>query len=267
MGDKTSYDCSTEPYAVSLRRFAASPFLDKSERPIWLQLYDRLKSWIKHEDMSAGTQLPGENRLAADFGVNRITLRHALAHLQREGYLSARKGSGLFVRHRPTRYRVSADKGFLSNIEDDASLYSVRTIELLRQRAPPEIAARLGLPKSTRVIRVDRVRLRDSQPIYRTLKYFPAARFPNFEEVYAETVSVQAVFRMHGILKFRRTSTQVSGGFATSEEASALDLTPSTPVLRTVSSNADKVGTIIEYSFGTWPLTMIELVFSDGRER
>lgn len=231
MSDKVSYDRSTEPFAVSLRRFAASPFLDKSEQPIWLQLYDRLKRWIEHEDMGAGTQLPGEHRLAAGFGVNRITLRRALAHLQQEGYLSARKGSGLYVRQRPTRYRVSADKGFLSNIEDDASIYSVRTIELLRQRAPPEIAAELELPKKARVIRIDRVRLRDSQPIYRTLKYFPAARFPNFEDVYAETVSVQAVFKAHGVLKFRRTSTQVSGGFATSDEASALDLTLGTPVL------------------------------------
>ena len=58
----------------------------------------------RHLDAEGGLVLPGivdlhgEYKMAAIFGVNRATVRNALTHLQREGFLHARKGVGIFVR-------------------------------------------------------------------------------------------------------------------------------------------------------------------------
>jgi DNA-binding FadR family transcriptional regulator len=45
-----------------------------------------------------GTRLPTERRLAADLGVSRSAVRHALAVLQAEGHISREVGRGTFLR-------------------------------------------------------------------------------------------------------------------------------------------------------------------------
>lgn len=244
-----------------LEEISATPLGEKSERAIWLQIYDRMRASVEDGQIGFGAQLPGEHQIADAFGVNRITLRRALARLQDEGYLVARKGVGIFVRPRPTRYTVASDQGFLASVDGAVADYSVRTLGIQREAATVMTADKLSISIGSEVIRLDRVRVWLNQPIYRTVKYFAAARFPQFEPAYAESQSVAAVFRAHGVAHFERVETRVSGGFATASDAEALDLTPKTPVLRTAASNVDPDGRPIEYSLGTWPLTTVELVF------
>jgi GntR family transcriptional regulator, transcriptional repressor for pyruvate dehydrogenase complex len=58
-----------------------------------------LRGRIHRGELSPGDRLPAERELAADLVVGRITLRGALARLQAEGYLEARRGAtgGNFV--------------------------------------------------------------------------------------------------------------------------------------------------------------------------
>ncbi len=244
-----------------LNSLSADPFVERSKRAIWLQIYDRFRRSIEAGDPGAGVQLPGEHQIAAALKVNRITLRRAWSRLQREGYLSARKGVGVFVRRQPTLYTVTENRGFLANVDGDPREFAVRTLSLGLTQPDPETADQLRIDPSATVVRLERMRLRLEQPIYRTEKVFPAARFPRFEEVYAPGSSVGAVFRAHGVERFTRSRTRVSGGFATGSEAADLDLTPTTPVLRTVATVVDENGIPIEHSRGCWPLTMVELIF------
>ena len=47
-----------------------------------------------------GTRLPTERQLAADLGVSRAAIRHAMAVLQAEGHVSREVGRGTFLRRR-----------------------------------------------------------------------------------------------------------------------------------------------------------------------
>ena len=49
-----------------------------------------------------GTRLPTERQLAADLGVSRAAIRHAMALLQAEGRVSREVGRGTFLRGRAT---------------------------------------------------------------------------------------------------------------------------------------------------------------------
>src|SRR5687767_6726808 len=49
-------------------------------------------------EIQAGTRLPPERALAERFGVNRVTVRGALARLEAEGLVDVRQGSGYTVR-------------------------------------------------------------------------------------------------------------------------------------------------------------------------
>lgn len=57
-----------------------------------------LKESILSGSLPAGTSLPPERTLAATLGVNRLTLRAAIAQLTAAGLISARHGSGNVVR-------------------------------------------------------------------------------------------------------------------------------------------------------------------------
>ncbi len=61
------------------------------------RIADDLRSGIARGDYTPGAALPGENDLMARYQVARMTVRQALAELQREGLAVARRGSGVYV--------------------------------------------------------------------------------------------------------------------------------------------------------------------------
>jgi phosphonate metabolism transcriptional regulator PhnF len=247
----------------ALARLAALPFAPRGDRPVWLQIADRLREACRKRLLHEGERLPGENRMAEAFGVTRVTLRRALGVLQQEGLLEARKGVGIFVRPVPLRYVVDHGSRFADGIAPGAAVVGVRTLALGRGPASAEEAAALDLASGTSVIRLDRLRLLDGAPVYRTHKVFPADLFPGFEDAYAMRESVRDTYAAHGLPRYRRAETRVSGGFADLAEAADLRLTPHTPVLRTVALNISPSGRTIEFNSGTWLLTAVELVLRD----
>jgi xanthine/CO dehydrogenase XdhC/CoxF family maturation factor len=61
------------------------------------RIADDLRSGIARGEYTPGGALPGENDLMARYKVARMTVRQALAELQREGLAVARRGSGVYV--------------------------------------------------------------------------------------------------------------------------------------------------------------------------
>jgi GntR family transcriptional regulator len=61
------------------------------------RIADDLRSGIRRGDYEPGHALPGETDLMARYKVARMTVRQALAELQREGLAVARRGSGVYV--------------------------------------------------------------------------------------------------------------------------------------------------------------------------
>lgn len=249
--------------AESLLLTLAAPTFDaRSLRPIWKQIADRLHAACADGRLGGDSRLPGENRMAEIFGVTRVTMRRALARLQQEGILQARKGVGIFVRPMPLRYRLDHGNRFADGLNLPGAEIGATTLALERGGATAEEAEALQLAPGAPVVRLVRLRQVNGAPVYLSRKTFPALALPEFETAYAPRTSVRDVFQSHGIATYRRVQTRVSGGFASDDEALALRLSPRMPVLRTVALNAAPDGRIIEYNLGTWPLTAVELVLT-----
>ena len=58
---------------------------------------EQIRNAILNEHYPPETRLPPERALSKQLGVNRLTLRAALAHLEAEGLLQPRHGQGVFV--------------------------------------------------------------------------------------------------------------------------------------------------------------------------
>lgn len=65
--------------------------------PVWLQLKNRLAFLIGSGEYSAGDQLPTVRALAIDLDISYNTVNRAYMDLEREGFISTRKGRGTFV--------------------------------------------------------------------------------------------------------------------------------------------------------------------------
>lgn len=66
---------------------------------LYRQIYHALKAEMANGHYPPGAQLPTETELMHRFGVSRVTVRHALAMLQREGLVVRIPAKGTFVRH------------------------------------------------------------------------------------------------------------------------------------------------------------------------
>ena len=62
------------------------------------QLREVLRAKIEEGEYPPGTAIPSENELAAAYGLNRRTVREAVALLVREGLLRSVAGKGVYVR-------------------------------------------------------------------------------------------------------------------------------------------------------------------------
>ncbi|HEY9212125.1 MAG TPA: phosphonate metabolism transcriptional regulator PhnF [Ancylobacter sp.] len=245
----------------SVSGFDGLVFRPRSDTPIWQQIYDYLIALIDSDWLQPGSQLPGEVHLAEKLGVTRITLRRALQQLQQEGHLTSRKGVGVFVRSLPSALVVRDGCRFAESLRADGKSVATETLFLDQEPADAEMAAQLRLPVASSVIRLRRVRSADGQPIYISTKVFPADLLPDFAVLYARRQSVTDAFIAHGIQKYRRVETRISGGFAAADEAQLLQLTPGTPVFRTSSINEDATGNRIEWARGCWLLTSVDFIF------
>jgi DNA-binding GntR family transcriptional regulator len=66
-------------------------------RPLWAQVAGDLRSDIRSGSLAPGARLPSENELAGQYGVSRVTIRHAIKTLSEEGLVEAVHGRGTFV--------------------------------------------------------------------------------------------------------------------------------------------------------------------------
>ena len=71
--------------------------IDKSIRPVYLQIYQQIKDDIISGNYPYNTKLPSKRLLADETETSTITIEHAYALLCDEGYVESRERSGFFV--------------------------------------------------------------------------------------------------------------------------------------------------------------------------
>ena len=122
---------------------------------------ERIVAEIRSGELAHGERLPGEHALASRFEVSRSTVRHALADLQRSGYIATQAGSGSFVTYdgRDIAPTESWSAAFAAHGLDS----SVRVLQFAVVH-DPALADELRL-ESDAFVAMDRVRLVTGHPV------------------------------------------------------------------------------------------------------
>ncbi|KGJ04410.1 phosphonate metabolism transcriptional regulator PhnF [Paracoccus sphaerophysae] len=219
--------------------------------PLWSSIADTLRGEIAEGLYRPGDKLPTEAELAARFGVNRHTVRHALAALAQDGTVHSRRGAGVFVTARPTDYALGRRVRFNQNVAASGRTPSRRITRLETRPASAREAEALRLPPAAEVHVIEGISLADGQPLASFRSVFPAYRFPGLLAAIERQQSITAALAECGVRDYTRAETRLTAKLADPVLALALQIPQGAPILRSTAVNIDAEGHPVEYGT-TW---------------
>lgn len=214
---------------------------------VWGAIAAALRGEIAGGARSPGDRLPTEAQLATRFGVNRHTVRRALAALVAEGLVRTRRGAGAFVAAAPTDYPLGARVRFRRSMEAAGRVPGKRVLSAETRPAATAEAETLRLEAGEAVHVTDGIALADGAPVALFHSIYPAAWLPGLPAALVEHGSVTRALAACGVADYVRVSTRISAGAATPVEAGHLHVTAGTPLLISEAVNADLDGMPVEY--------------------
>jgi len=206
---------------------------------VWRQIAERLRTEISLDVWKTDERLPSEADLALRFGVNRHTVRRAVASLAEDGILRANQGRGTFVAQKPISYPIAARTRFSEIVSAQAREPGGKLIAHMIEPADAGVAEKLGLAVGTPLLRLDSVRSVDSVPVASGANWYEAARFPTLAEAFARTGKITDALRENGLADYRRRETTVSAAAAGAIDAALLDVAVGDPLLILEAVNDD----------------------------
>lgn len=233
--------------------------------PIWKSIALSLTSDIAEGRYSMGDRLPTEAQLSATFGVNRHTVRRALASLSEQGLVHARRGAGVFVATRPTDYPLGKRVRFHRNIRAGGQTPTKSVLAVTTRMADTREAEALALESGAPVHVYDGLSLADNQPLALFQSLFPATRLPDLPQALSQTGSVTEALKSCGIPDYTRISTRITAKLANPTQALHLRIDTGAPVLRTEAINADPQGTPVEYGRTWFAGDLVTLTLEDDQ--
>lgn len=219
--------------------------------PLWKEIAATLRAEIARGHFPPGARLPTEADLSARFGVNRHTVRHALADLAAAGLVRSRRGAGVFVAASPTDYPLGRRVRFHQAVTAAGRIPSRSFTRLDTRPADAAEAEALALAPGDPVHVAEGVSRADGQPVAAFRSVFPADRLPGLPEALRDTASITAALAACGVPDYTRASTRLTAKAAKPMLALQLDLPEGAPVLRSVAVNLDASGRPVEYGI-TW---------------
>ncbi|MCR6107007.1 GntR family transcriptional regulator [Salipaludibacillus agaradhaerens] len=155
--------------------------IKSDQRPLYLQVIDRIKQDIEDGAYETGERLPSEFQLSKQLGVSRATLREALRMLEDESIIIRRHGVGTFINSKPL---------FSSGIEE---LFSVTDMIKRGNKEPGTNFLSSSIEKPSEddqrrfydeqmddMIVLERVRTADGEPVVYCLDKIPKHHLPDY---------------------------------------------------------------------------------------
>ncbi|MFE7111123.1 GntR family transcriptional regulator [Streptomyces sp. NPDC057575] len=225
------------------------------KQPKYRQIADALRAAIDAGEYRPGDRLPGENPLAAKYGVAAMTARQALNALKNEGLAESRKGAGFFIRSfTPIRSRRVARlsrerwRAGQSVFEADDNRALTTDSQVLGDVIPPAPIARvLQLPEGEMAFARSRRHIVEGRPVLLSTSYLP-------RDLVAGTAITQADTGAGGIyarlteqgsepVHFRE---EVAIRMPSADDSAGLNLPSDTPVIKICRTAFTADGQVVE---------------------
>jgi GntR family transcriptional regulator len=208
------------------------------------QVYRALLEMASH--LPTDSELPTERELGALLSVSRSTVRRALQELETEQRVYRVQGRGTFVAG-PKIDQVLELTGQFGDMRLHGMPLRWKLVDVNRLVADPDAAAKLAVAVGAEVVRIERLRLVDGDPIALEVLYVDAQRFddlmPDLDE---ENSFYQLLHRRYGI-DLATAEETIEVVVAGEREVALLGTDFGAPMLMLARRTLDTDGRPIEY--------------------
>ncbi|MDX3924284.1 MAG: GntR family transcriptional regulator [Shinella sp.] len=202
-----------------------------------------IRQAVQQGHLSAGDALPAERVLCEIFTVSRTTLRRALDFLEAAGVIDRRPGAGNFISP-----GVMAPKapltGFTQDMESRGMAPNSKVLGSRRALVSPDESFHLGLAPGSRVLRLERLRFADQQPVSLELSVLPVEAVP---VEYDGTTSLYSAMSEVGSRPVKMVQ-RYGATAATWEQAGHLAVSQGTPLLVIQRLGFSQTGRAVEFT-------------------
>lgn len=214
--------------------------------PIYIQIYDQIKSEIKQGIWKIGDRLPSERELAIKFNVSRMTLRQAIQNLADEGILERKIGSGTYVARKKVQEKMSGVTSFTEIMESQSRVPSSKTISYFLISPSSSEMEKLQLNKEDTILRMERIRYADDIPICFEVASIPQKIIDGYSKAEISESFYRTLEEKSGN-KIGAANQTITAVLASEKIAEYLELKRGDAVLRLRQVSYFKDGTPFEY--------------------
>src|SRR6201997_4354082 len=145
--------------------------------PAYKKIQNVIRKRIEGGHLKIGAAVDSERELARIHGVSLMTARHALAGLEREGIVERRRGAGTFVAAPKIHFNKLMSYTEHMSARGLTPRSRVLVAKVIDHDA--EVAARLALPATSPLVKIERLRETGDEPFALETCYLPAQQFAN----------------------------------------------------------------------------------------
>jgi GntR family transcriptional regulator len=206
------------------------PMSTNGQPPAYKRIQNVIRKQIESAQLKPGDSVASERELARTHDVSLMTARHALAGLEHEGLVERRRGAGTFV----AAPKIQFNK-LMSYTEHMSSRGLTPRSRVLVSRIvdqDPEIAARLGLPSNSALLKIERLRLTGDEPFALETCYLPAKEFSELAKASLGRNSLFATLEHDYGVQLAYADEEVNATAAESKIADLLGIPHGASVLR-----------------------------------
>lgn len=141
--------------------------------PRHTQISQWLRKQIEEGTFKVDEKLPSENQLCQKFDVSRVTVRKALQTLENDGLIYRSQGLGSFVSDNRSRHSFIQLTDFVEDMRRAGMEASSSVTRFEPVSATEKVASVLKVDSQSKVLRLDRLRMGDGQPIALDFTWLP----------------------------------------------------------------------------------------------
>jgi GntR family transcriptional regulator len=210
--------------------------------------YYRLKRHLLEmtQTMPPGTPVPPERTLALDFDTSRTTVRQALAELVVEGRLERIQGKGTFVA-KPKVAQALQLTSYTEDMRAQGLEPTSRLLEIGYVSADDDLADRLVIKPGSRVLRIERLRMANGEPMAIETTHLSAKRFPGLRRHLAKYTSLYTALSVEYGVHLAEAEETIETALATPREAALLGTDTGLPMLLLSRHSKDGDGEPVEW--------------------
>ncbi len=211
------------------------------------QLSSILIEQIGNGTFQQGNRLPTENELSKRYGLNRHTVRRAMERLEDEGLIYKIRGKGVFVANTKIPYKVSKKTQFTTLMLSAGLTPDSELLNSYEIAAGNEIAEKLNIDPSDKVIALDILRYADEIPFCHSVSYLRADIFPGLPGLLNGLYSIYNILKKHYNIDMQRVSSNFEVSLPGNSEMDILRISAKTPLLVVKSISKSQHGDMVEY--------------------